>query len=161
MYRIYHILHGFFSCLVILHMKKKLHLVANLMLSNFSFPPLISVTFSDRDILLVAAVFFLRKCFSVTSTLPLKVTLNIKSFHSSHRKAFPSALMLVLEAFILHIPLASFFCVVIWKGNIQPLERLHLFLAYTLRDRFGSFPHQRIRGSSGAACSCFSCFLAS
>lgn len=71
MYHIHHILHGFFSCLVILHVKKNLHLVANLMLSSFGFPPLISVTCSDSNILLV---FLLRKCFSVTSTLPLKLT---------------------------------------------------------------------------------------
>lgn len=68
---IHHILHGFFSCLVILHMEKNLHLVANLMLSSYGFPPLISVTCYDSDIILV---FRLRKCFSVTCMLPLRLT---------------------------------------------------------------------------------------
>lgn len=71
MYHIHHILHGFFSCLVILHVKKTLHLVANPMLSSSGFPPRISVTCSDSDIILV---FLLRKCFSVTCTLPLRLT---------------------------------------------------------------------------------------
>lgn len=63
---------------------------------------------------------------------------DIKSLYSSHQQAFPPGLMLFSEALILYIPLTSFFCVVIWRGNIQPLEPICLFLAYTLWDHFSS-----------------------
>lgn len=82
--------------------EKTLHLVANLMLSSSGFPSLVAVTCSGSGFTL----FLLRKSFSVTCMLPLRLASDkekiLKLYFSP--KGISNRSLAILESVILHVP---------------------------------------------------------